>query len=86
MTDFLPELRAIAGTNCVRNASTRVWPTFREGGSDRYSPLHHSQSACATLADDDTSSFELDKLIVAHGDCVEAEAKAFVRSVFDWLL
>ncbi len=30
-------------------------------------------------------SWEFDKLIIAHGDCIEKEAKRFVENAFQWL-
>jgi hypothetical protein len=30
-------------------------------------------------------SWEFDKLIIAHGDCIETDAKSFVKEKFRWL-
>jgi hypothetical protein len=30
-------------------------------------------------------SWDFDKLVVAHGDCVQSDAKAFVERSFRWL-
>jgi len=30
-------------------------------------------------------SWDFDKLIIAHGDCIENEAKSFVKEKFRWL-
>lgn len=31
-------------------------------------------------------SWDFDKLIIAHGACIETNAKAFVERAFQWLL
>jgi hypothetical protein len=31
-------------------------------------------------------SWDFDKLIIAHGDCVDADAKPFVEHAFSWLM
>jgi hypothetical protein len=67
------------------NAVTRV-AGVQGGGVPldiRLSVFHRSR-ARATLGK--LLSWDFDRLIVAHGDCIESDAKAFVQRAFRWLI
>ncbi|MGC2131611.1 MAG: DUF4336 domain-containing protein [Candidatus Aquilonibacter sp.] len=84
MTDFLQNYAPLPGRP-VRNALTRL-AHVQGGGVPIDIRLSITRRALARRSLMTILSWDFDKLIVAHGDCVEAGAKAFVRSVFDWLL
>lgn len=49
----------------------------------RLSFIHRAQARCSL---EKLLSWDFDKLIIAHGPCVERNAKAFVERAFRWLL
>jgi len=70
----------------IRNALMKALGVSEGGvGIDiRLSMLPHKAQAAESL--ERLLAWDFDKLILAHGDCLEHDAKAFVRKAFRWLL
>ena len=69
----------------LRNAVMK-WAGVLRGGVPidiRLSCARHKAQARSSLSR--LLSWDFDKAILAHGDCIERDAKAFVRRAFRWL-
>lgn len=82
MGDFIQNYTP--GTNVVRN-----W-FFKAAGVDGSTPVDARASFIGKKAAGRASlerllTWEFDKLIVAHGQCVDHGARDFVRRAFSWL-
>jgi Domain of unknown function (DUF4336) len=84
MTDFLQSYPPLP-RRPLRNALARFAHVLGGGVplDIRLSFIHRAPArrSVATIL-----AWDFDKLIIAHGDCLERDAKPFVRTAFDWLL
>jgi hypothetical protein len=70
----------------LRNAAFRLaGVAFPEGGVPRDGRLTFVHRGLARQSLEKLLSWDFDKLIIAHGPCVEKDAKAFVERAFSWL-
>ena len=69
----------------IRNAVFRLaGVAYPEGGVPRDGDLFVHR-AVARRSLEKLLSWDFDKLIIAHGPCVETDAKPFVERAFSWL-
>lgn len=59
--------------------------TYPSGGVARDMRLAFTNRSMARLSLNKLLSWDFDKLIIAHGDCVVKEAKPYVKRAFRWL-
>jgi hypothetical protein len=70
----------------IRNAVFRLaGVAYPEGGVPRDGRLTFVHRAVARRSLEKLLSWDFDKLIIAHGPCVETDAKPFVERAFSWL-
>jgi hypothetical protein len=82
--DFIQNHQPQAG-HPVRNALLKAAGACGGVPIDiRLAFLGHKAEARASL--EELLSWDFDKMILAHGDCVVHDAKAYVRRAFNWLL
>ena len=85
LDDLIQNVPPLEGSP-IRNAVFRVaGVAYPNGGvplDGRLSFVHH---AVARRSLEKLLSWDFDKLIIAHGPCVEKDAKAFVERAFSWL-
>lgn len=84
MTDFLQNYPSLP-RRPLRNALARLAQVLG-GGVPLDIRLTFTGGALARRSLETILSWDFDKLIIAHGDCLEHDAKPFVRTAFDWLL
>ncbi len=71
----------------VRNAVFRaLGAAYPKGGVGLDIRLSFTNRALARQSLERLLSWDFDKLIIAHGACVEKDAKVFVKDAFRWLL
>ena len=87
MLDDLIQIHPIVRGNHLRNAVVKL-----EGVADPYGGVAsdirlsfiHRNRAQRSL--EKLLSWDFDKLIIAHGPCIEKDAKPFVERAFRWLV
>ncbi|MBC5801026.1 MAG: DUF4336 domain-containing protein [Candidatus Eremiobacteraeota bacterium] len=83
MADFIQNYVAEDG-NVIGNASKRLGGVLNGGVPlDIRMSFTHKKLARESL--ETMLTWDFDKLVVAHGNCVERDAKEFVERIFHWL-
>ena len=71
----------------LRNALFRLeGVTAPQGGVGLDIRLTFTKRDLARRSLEKLLSWDFDKLIIAHGDCIEHDAKSFVEQAFRWLM
>jgi len=71
----------------LRNALFKLeGVTAPHGGVGREIRLTFTKRDLARRSLEKLLSWDFDKLIIAHGDCIENDAKSFVEQAFRWLM
>jgi hypothetical protein len=83
--DLIQRNRVMAGkalTNLTFKLEGAQYPDGGVGWDMKITFLNHN---LARRSLEKLLSWEFDKLIIAHGDCIESNAKQYIRRVFKWL-
>lgn len=83
IADFIQNYPAQQG-RALRNALMRLGGVLN-GGVPRDARLSFTRRALGRRSLQRMLAWDFDRLIVAHGDCIENDAKPFVKRAFRWL-
>ncbi len=84
IADFIQNYPAIAG-DTLGNLAKAIGGVLN-GGVPRDIRWSFIDRSAARASLEQILAWDFDRLIVAHGACVERDAKTFVRNAFAWLL
>jgi hypothetical protein len=85
--DDLIQIHPVVKGRAIRNALIKLaGVSYPDGGVALDIRLSFTNRNLARRSLEKLLSWDFDKLIIAHGECIEKDAKAFVERAFRWLV